>query len=451
MNILLINAIPSTYAADINCNSQVWKNKPICIQQQEELKKLEECQLIENDDLKINVYQGTSLFDSIDCLPLEEPLVFLNKKGDKKYILISRYKSLFGSTYLIFENQSSFYIHFTSVGYAGYPFRIIGIDGERYEMNAKNISQYTNKYILSKTQIKAFKNLQSSFELALDPGYISWSVVREIPIIRDYFLAQKSEWKTRSEALINRTLPSILISPKELDGSQIFKNSIESLVTIELGDGSSGSGFFVDSDLIATNSHVVSGANNISVITYDRATYEGQVIYDDELYDFALVKIKTENKYNPLLVCRNSSLNTGDPVYVMGSPGAAIVEKGYLENSITGGLVSSVRLVDEQLFIQTDAAMNPGNSGGPLLNKYGVVVGISTFILSDQRIQGIYFAGEISNILVESGLIKLNNQTNDEFCGLDVKNNNFLREILTIKYLIPLFFLILFLIKIKRS
>ena len=123
-------------------------------------------------------------------------------------------------------------------------------------------------------------------------------------------------------------------------------------------------------------------------------------------------------------ICRNSTLKTGDPVYVLGSPGAAIVDKGYLENSITGGLVSSVRYVDEQLFIQTDAAMNPGNSGGPLLNKYGAVVGISTFILSDQRIQGIYFAGEISNIISESGLIKLNNSIKDEYCGLEKNTNN---------------------------
>ena len=132
-------------------------------------------------------------------------------------------------------------------------------------------------------------------------------------------------------------------------------------------------------------------------------------------------------------VCRNSSLKTGDPVYVLGSPGAAIVEKGYLENSITGGLVSSVRFVDEQLFVQTDAAMNPGNSGGPLLNKYGAVVGISTFILSDQRIQGIYFAGEISNILAESGLIKLNNTSNDDFCGLEKIKTNFFQDLFNFK------------------
>ena len=434
INLSIINplSIERAFSADVNCNSPVWKNKPTCLKKQKKILDSQECLLIENNNLEIKTYKGTNIFESLKCLPVEERILFINKKGQKKYILISKYKSLFVSTYLIFENQAAFYIHFT-MPHAGYAFRTIAIDGEQYELNPKNISPYTNKYVLNKSVVRAFKNLDTSFELALDPGYIKWSVVREIPIINKYFLAKKSEWKTRSEALLNRDLPTLLISQEPKDGSEIFKNSIESLVTIELGGGSSGSGFFIDDDLVATNSHVVSGAKSISVIAYDKASYEGEVVYDDELYDFALVKINPKNKYKSLPVCRNNSLKTGDPVFVLGSPGAAIVEKGYLENSITGGLVSSVRFVDEQLFIQTDAAMNPGNSGGPLLNKYGAVVGISTFILSDQRIQGIYFAGEISNILAESGLIKIKNSSKDDFCGLEVKKNNFFENLFNFK------------------
>jgi len=430
INLFFINllSVQPLFSQEVNCNSPVWKNKPFCLKKQKKILEAKECVLSENNNLKIKTFKGTNLFKSLKCLPVEERIVFIDKKGQKRYLLISRYKSLFGSSYLIFENQAAFYMHFT-MPHAGYAFRTIAIDGEEYELNPKNISPYTNKYVLNKSVIRAFKNLDNSFELALDPGYIKWSVVREIPIISNYFLARKSEWKTRSEALINRELPTTLISQEPKDGSQVFKNSIESLVTIELGSGSSGSGFFIDDDLVATNSHVVSGAKSISVIAYDKANYEGEVVYDDELYDFALVKITPKNKYKSLPVCRNSSLKTGDPVFVLGSPGAAIVEKGYLENSITGGLVSSVRFVDEQLFIQTDAAMNPGNSGGPLLNKYGAVVGISTFILSDQRIQGIYFAGEISNILAESGLIKIKDSSKDDFCGLEVKKNNFLENL----------------------
>ena len=434
INLSIINplSIEPVFSAEINCNSPVWKNKPICLKKQKKILDSQECLLVENKTLEIKIYKGTNIFKSLKCLPVEERILFINKKGQKKYILISKYKSLFVSTYLIFENQAAFYVNFT-MPHAGYAFRTIAIDGEQYELNPKNISPYTNKYVLNKSVVRAFKNLDNSLELALDPGYIKWSVVREIPIINQYFLAKKSEWKTRSEALINRDLPTLLISQEPKDGSEIFKNSIESLVTIELGGGSSGSGFFIDDDLVATNSHVVSGAKSISVIAYDKASYEGEVVYDDELYDFALVKINPKNKYKSLPVCRNSSLKTGDPVFVLGSPGAAIVERGYLENSITGGLVSSVRFVDEQLFIQTDAAMNPGNSGGPLLNKYGAVVGISTFILSDQRIQGIYFAGEISNILAESGLIQIKSSSKDDFCGLEVKKNNFFENLFNFK------------------
>ncbi len=423
-NLFIFIKIPTTFAVEINCNSPVFKNKPVCIKRREKLKKLNECKLIENiQDSDISLYKGNKLFESLDCLPKEKSLVFLNKNGQKKYILTSKIRSFGGSTYLVFENQSAFYIHFSGP-YANYPFKIIGIDGEEYELNPKRISSYTNKYVLNRKQIKAFKGLEASFDIALDPGYRKWSVVREVPVIKNYFRTKKSEWKSRSPALIGRNLPTVKVSPNPQDGSAIFKNSIQSLATIELGNGSSGSGFFIDNDLIATNSHVVSGEKDISVITYDKGSHEGEVVYDDELYDFALVKINSPNKYEPLPVCRNSTLKTGDPIYVLGSPGAAIVDKGYLENSITGGLVSSVRYVDEQLFIQTDAAMNPGNSGGPLLNKYGAVVGISTFILSDQRIQGIYFAGEISNIISESGLIKLNNSIKDKYCGLEKNTNN---------------------------
>ena len=126
-------------------------------------------------------------------------------------------------------------MHFT-VPHSGYAFRTIAIDGEEYDLNPKNISPYTNKYILNKSVVRAFKNLDNSFELALDPGYIKWSVVREIPIINNYFLAKKSEWKTRSKALINRNLTTKLTSRKPKNGSQIFQNSLESLVTKAISD-----------------------------------------------------------------------------------------------------------------------------------------------------------------------------------------------------------------------
>ena len=102
--------------------------------------------LQEDNNLKIKTYKGTNLFKSIKCLPIEEKIVFINKKGQKKYILISRYKSFFGSTYLVFENQAAFYIHFT-MPHGGYAFRTIAIDGEELELNPKNISPYTNKYV----------------------------------------------------------------------------------------------------------------------------------------------------------------------------------------------------------------------------------------------------------------------------------------------------------------
>tara|TARA_Y100001968_G_scaffold217429_1_gene200094 strand:- start:66 stop:1163 length:1098 start_codon:yes stop_codon:yes gene_type:complete len=328
------------------------------------------------------------------------------------------------TTYLVFVDQNKFYVHFTGIATSARPFRLVNIDGEEYELPVKTISQSTNQYSLKKSVIKAFKNIETSFDLAVEPGYKKWKVRREIPSIKEYFLLEKSQWKVRSPILKNKKLPDIVIQSSPLSGPKIFKKVLPSLVTVETSDGS-GSGFLIDKDLVGTNSHVVNGAqDDVTVVTYDKSKHEAKIVYEDELYDFAILQIQTKNQYAPVPICRSMTLQTGDSVFVLGSPGAAIVEKGYLENSITGGLVSSVRYVDEQLFIQTDAAMNPGNSGGPMVNKYGAVVGLSTFRPEDQSIQGISFAGEITNILAESGIMSpiRSGEDSDSICGIKTKN-----------------------------
>ena len=161
------------------------------------------------------------------------------------------------------------------------------------------------------------------------------------------------------------------------------------------------------------------------MIGYDKNTSKAKVVYDDQINDFAILQIESRNKYTPLPICTKQDLLTASTIYVLGSPGAAIVDKGYLENSISGGLISSVRYIDEQLFIQTDAAMNPGNSGEPIINERGAVVGISTFRPADDKIREINFGAEISYLLAESGLIKNLNKSikTADYCGLPTSND----------------------------
>lgn len=149
-----------------------------------------------------------------------------------------------------------------------------------------------------------------------------------------------------------------------------------------------GSGFVIDSDgYLLTNHHVVDGAESIIVTFPDKREFKGKVIGSDQRTDVALVKIQGKNL--PFLKIGNvSNTKVGQWVVAIGSPFG-------LENSVTAGIVSAKgRDTGEYLpFIQTDVAVNPGNSGGPLLNLDGEVIGINSQIYSRTGgFMGISFA-----------------------------------------------------------
>jgi len=140
-----------------------------------------------------------------------------------------------------------------------------------------------------------------------------------------------------------------------------------------------GSGFIVGADgVILTNAHVVDGASELTVRLADQREFKGNVVGTDRLTDVAVVKIEATNL--PVVKTGDPSrLKVGEWVAAIGSPFG-------LENSVTAGIVSakSRALPQESLvpFIQTDVAVNPGNSGGPLFNMAGEVVGINSQIFS---------------------------------------------------------------------
>ncbi|HEY1058735.1 MAG TPA: DegQ family serine endoprotease [Limnobacter sp.] len=149
-----------------------------------------------------------------------------------------------------------------------------------------------------------------------------------------------------------------------------------------------GSGFVIDSDgYILTNHHVVDGAESIIVTFPDKREFKGKVIGSDQRTDVALVKI--EGKGFPALKIGDvNKAKVGQWVVAIGSPFG-------LDNSVTAGIISAKgRDTGEYLpFIQTDVAVNPGNSGGPLLNLDGEVVGINSQIYSRTGgFMGISFA-----------------------------------------------------------
>ncbi|QHJ00791.1 Do family serine endopeptidase [Xylophilus rhododendri] len=151
-----------------------------------------------------------------------------------------------------------------------------------------------------------------------------------------------------------------------------------------------GSGFIVSHDgLVLTNAHVVKGASEVTVKLTDRREYRAKVLGTDPKTDIAVLKI--DGKDLPVVALgKTSELQVGEWVLAIGSPFG-------FENTVTAGVVSAKNrsLPDDSAvpFIQTDVAVNPGNSGGPLFNARGEVIGINSQIYSRTGgYQGVSFA-----------------------------------------------------------
>lgn len=174
-----------------------------------------------------------------------------------------------------------------------------------------------------------------------------------------------------------------------------------------------GTGFILSSDgYIATNKHVVANATKIGVILDDGSTYEDvELIGTDPINDFAIIKIKDIKDLTPIKIGDSKTTNIGQQVVAIGNA------LGTYQNSVTSGIISgkgrsltasdSSRTTYETLsdMIQTDAAINGGNSGGPLVNAAGEVIGINTAYASQGNNVG--FAIPINSVKgIMAGVLK---------------------------------------------
>lgn len=147
-------------------------------------------------------------------------------------------------------------------------------------------------------------------------------------------------------------------------------------------ENSLGSGVIVDPEgLVVTNAHVIKGASEITVVLPDGREYEAEKALVDERSDLALLRVDPEGRSLPSVEMKPSEdLEVGDLILAIGNPFG-------VGQTVTSGIVSalarsSLHINDFNFFIQTDAAVNPGNSGGPLVAMDGRVVGINTAIFS---------------------------------------------------------------------
>lgn len=197
-------------------------------------------------------------------------------------------------------------------------------------------------------------------------------------------------------AAINKAMPAVVcVSIQKVVGlrDRNFFNPTMRYYKVPAGIGS---GFFVRGDgYILTNNHVISGVGNGSVLVTDKNghEYQAEIIGADPASDLAVIKVKHPDggTFPTLAFADPSSIAIGQWAIAIGAPFE-------LEYSVTAGIVSSVRRSSVGVniyenYIQTDASVNPGNSGGPLLNANGDVIGVNDCILTpNQGSIGISFA-----------------------------------------------------------
>lgn len=164
-------------------------------------------------------------------------------------------------------------------------------------------------------------------------------------------------------------------------GKQDIVKAIDGVVRVD-GQDASGSGFWVGPDIVLTNNHVISFNRDFKVIDSGGITYASKILATDSVRDLALIRVS--GGPDKVLKWRAKPIELLDEVYAMGYPynGKQI--------SVTKGIVSSITKdeYDDREYIQTDAAFNEGNSGGPLVDECGRVVGLNTMTIWNSENMG---------------------------------------------------------------
>ncbi len=201
----------------------------------------------------------------------------------------------------------------------------------------------------------------------------------------------------------NNNLPVVVESENSL--ADVAEQALDAVVGVNkhvyitrfgeqsLEEVESGSGVIIeDNGYIVTNQHVIEGANKITVVIPGKGSYEAELVGSDAMTDLALLKIEVSDLV-ALPIGDSDQMRVGEKVMAIGNP------FGYFQQTVTAGIISAVgrqvRMPGSDYvytFLQTDALVNPGNSGGPLLNLKAEIIGINTAKIALVGVEGIGLA-----------------------------------------------------------
>ena len=179
----------------------------------------------------------------------------------------------------------------------------------------------------------------------------------------------------------------------------MVENALLSIVEVRT-DVTGGTGFIVNSDgLVVTNRHVVQGIDRANIRLVSGASHAAQVVGAHDTLDLAYILIDSSDQFTPIVVGDSDAVRVGESVIVIGFP---IADTLGSEPTVSQGIVSAHRAG----LIQTDAPVNPGNSGGPMLDQFGNVIGVVVSRVDEsggQDIAGIGFAIPINEVTTDLG------------------------------------------------
>lgn len=209
-----------------------------------------------------------------------------------------------------------------------------------------------------------------------------------------YEFIESSEFKQvfENEALYDPKAKFDLINLNTGNCASTIQQAVNASVTIKLGD-SHGSGAFISSDgYVITNYHVINGDDSIKVILGDDTELDAELVRYSKKIDAAILKVDVSGQTH-FCLSNMGTANVGKDIYAIGTP--ATVELG---QTLSKGIVSNIRHINDVESIQTDVRINRGNSGGPLTDKQGAFYGIVNSKLIGLGIEGIAFGISVNEL-----------------------------------------------------